>query len=102
MTHAGNMDRWTSLTKDYSGRPPGSKSKDGYIPPPPKKILRSTQTRPTIPPLEVIGKEERRRQTRKSKSAGTLDRNPGPRNTEQVWQTPLEALPRGIRNMGHS
>ena len=46
---------------------------------------------PTIRPPETT--------STKPKSAGMPDRTP---NASQIWQTPPEAPPRGIRNAGHS
>jgi hypothetical protein len=95
-THSNNMDRWTLLVKDCANRPTGSKRKGGYIASTPRRKL--TKTPSNVPLPETI-RAARGHQARKPSNGGKQDTAP---TAVQIWQPPLDALPRGIRNMGCS
>jgi hypothetical protein len=91
--HSINMDRWTLLVKDCASCPLGSKRKVGHVEPTPR-----TKLTKTAPPPATI-RAARVRQVRKLKNTGIRDTV---RPAGQIWQPPLDALPRGIRNTGCS
>ena len=90
-----SMDRWTLLVKDCASCPTGSKRKGGWVEPARMKLTKSSRN---VPPPATI-RTARGRQARKHKNTGMRDAAP---TTARIWQPPLDALPRGIRNMGCS
>ncbi len=95
-TNSSSMNRWTLLVKDCDICPTGSKRKGGWVEPAPRTKL--TKASPNVPPPVTIS-TARGRQARKHKSSGMRDTSP---TAVQTWQPPLDALTRGIRNMGCS
>ncbi len=92
-TNSSSMDRWTLLVKDCASCPTGSKREGGWVEHARMKLTKASRN---VPPPATI-RTARGRQARKHKNAGIQDADP---TTAQIWQPPLDILPRGIRNMG--
>jgi hypothetical protein len=94
-TNSSNMDRWTLLVKDCASCPTGSKRKGGWVEHARTKLTTTSQN---VPPPAIIS-TAKGRQAQKHKSSGMRDTTP---TATQIWQPPLDALPRGISNTGCS